>query len=736
MIAAKSKDQDKSYQGLPSNNRVMIVDDQSTTRNILKRVIKNSGHEVITASSGEEALQYLQEMQFTLVLLDIVMPKMDGFEVLREIRQCYSMSALPVIMVSVRDGSDDILKAFSIGANDYVAKPIDLPVICARIEAHLAYKKFNDNNEFARRKLEKNVAKKQTKLLSKNKVIEFEIEKRKKAEQHILENEAYFESLIENVNDIIAVIEEDGTIVYESSSLERILGYSPEERIGNKVFELVHPEDVESVRFKLAQAFSEPGVTFTEIARFLHKDGNWRLLESIGRCTVTHDGKRHGIVNARDVTERSSLSEQLSHQASHDTLTGLINRHEFERRLENALEACRVEQSESALFYMDLDQFKIINDNCGHVAGDELLKQISTLLRQEVWKRDTLARLGGDEFVVLLEHCTSIQAKKVGNKILKLIEEYRFIWNDQSFTISVSIGLVPIDANSKNSVEIMKHADSACFAAKDAGRNRVHTFHDDDKTLTMLHGEMQWVAQINQALDTDRFCLFAQPIVAVGSQSTNLCEHYEILLRMRGDEDQFISPGLFLPAAERYNLSQRLDSWVIDSAFNWLMDHPGHLNRLSKCAINLSGLSLGNEKFLGDLVKRFEESNIPPEKICFEVTETATIANLADARKFIDTLRELGCLFALDDFGSGLSSFAYLKSLPVDYLKIDGIFVKDIETNPINFAMVKSINEIGKVMGKKTIAEFVENVEIMQKLEEIGVDYAQGYYIEKPKPIN
>jgi diguanylate cyclase (GGDEF)-like protein/PAS domain S-box-containing protein len=736
MIATNSTDQDKPYQGLPSKTRVMIVDDQSTTRNILKRVIKNSGHDVITADSGEQALQLLDESQFTLVLLDIVMPKMDGFEVLKEIRQRYSMSALPVIMVSVRDGSDDILKAFSMGANDYVAKPIDLPVICARIEAHLAYQQFNENNDFARRKLERNVAKKQSKLLTKNKVIEFEKEKRKKAEQLFHESESYFQSLIENVNDIIAVFEEDGTVVYESSSLERILGYKPEERIGKNVFELVHPEDMEVVVARFAQAFSEPEVTFSETARFLHKDGSWRLLEAIGSTTLSHEGKQRGIVNARDVTERSNLSEQLSHQASHDTLTGLINRHEFERRLQHALEACRVEQSESALFYLDLDQFKVINDNCGHIAGDELLKQISALLREKVWKRDTLARLGGDEFVVLLERCTSEQAKKVGNKILNLIDEYRFIWEDQSFTISVSIGLVPIDENSKNSVEIMKQADSACFAAKGAGRNRVHTFHDDDKTLTMLHGEMQWVAQINQAIDNDRFCLFAQPIVAVGSHDQNHGEHYELLLRMRGDENQFISPGLFLPAAERYNLSQRLDRWVIDNAFKWLMNNPNHLENLSKCAINLSGLSLGNEKFLANLVKRFEESNIPPEKICFEVTETATIANLSDARKFIETLRELGCLFALDDFGSGLSSFAYLKSLPVDYLKIDGIFVKDIDTNPINFAMVKSINEIGKVMGKKTIAEFVENAEIMKKLEEIGVDYAQGYYIDKPKPID
>jgi len=337
---------------------------------------------------------------------------------------------------------------------------------------------------------------------------------------------------------------------------------------------------------------------------------------------------------------------------------------------------------------------------------------------------------------VLLEHCTLEQADKVVRKIHKLLDEYRFIWEDQSFVISISIGLVPISEDSISSVELMKQGDAACYAAKEAGRNRTHIFHDDDELLAQQHGEMQWVAKINQALENDRFCLFAQPIAAVTQHGKDHGEHYELLIRMRGDNDQLIPPGLFLGAAERYNLSQQLDRWVIDHAFNWLMDNSSRLTNLFKCAINLSGLSLGNDEFLAYVVRRFKELTIPPEKICFEVTETATIANLSDARKFINTLKELGCLFALDDFGSGLSSFAYLKSLPVDYLKIDGIFVKDLDTNPINYAMVKSINEIGKVMGKQTIAEFVENAEIMKKLGEIGVDYAQGYYIDKPKPID
>jgi diguanylate cyclase (GGDEF)-like protein/PAS domain S-box-containing protein len=736
MTALKSTDKHKTYQRLPLKPRVLIVDDQSTTRNILQRLIKNSNHNVTVAGSGEQALQYMEKIRFSLVLLDIVMPEMSGFDVLKQIRKKYSLSELPVIMVTVKNDSVDILKAFSLGANDYVAKPLDLPVICARIEAHLAHKQSNDEIDSARKELKIILEKERIELLSKNRVIKLEKEQRKKAEKNLYASEVYFQTLIENAHDIIAVFEEDGTVVYESSSIERILGYKPEERRGKKVYELVHPEDLKIVADNFSHAFKKPGMNFTVTARFRHKDGSWRSLEAIGSTTVTSEGKQRGVVNARDITERSYLSEQLSYQASHDTLTGLINRQEFERRLHHALEACRTEKSESALFYLDLDQFKIINDNCGHVAGDELLKQVSGLLRKVLWKRDTLARLGGDEFGVLLEHCTSEQADKVVKRILKLINDYRFDWEDQSFSVSLSVGLAPISENSKSSVDAMKQADAARYAAKEAGRNRSHIFHDDDEILRLRQGEMRWVARINQALSNERFCLYAQPIVAINQDKNDCGDHYEFLLRMRDDSDHLISPSLFLPAAERYNLSQQLDTWVVNNAFDWLIRKPHRLAQLSRCSINLSAISLGNKKFLDYIVQRINDLAIPPEKICFEVTETATIANLSDARNFIHTLKELGCFFALDDFGSGLSSFAYLKSLPVDYLKIDGMFVKDLETNVINHAMVKSINEIGKVMGKETIAEFVETEAIMEILKEIGVDFAQGYYIDKPKPID
>jgi diguanylate cyclase (GGDEF)-like protein len=462
-----------------------------------------------------------------------------------------------------------------------------------------------------------------------------------------------------------------------------------------------------------------------------------------GRCYIdvhydpfsdAHGSVTGVVVNVRDVTEARSLSEQLSYQASHDALTGLMNRRAFEQRLQQLLETAKAEKIEHVLCYLDLDQFKVINDTCGHTAGDELLRQLGGVLRQQVRGRDTLARLGGDEFGILLERCSVTQAQRVTTAVRTAVEGFRFAWEEQSFNIGVSIGVVPINEASENMAGVHSMADAACYAAKDAGRNRVHIYREDDVELAKRRGEMHWVAVINRALEENRFLLHCQSFIPLASGDDQR-QGYELLVRMQNDNDRIVAPGAFLPAAERYNLSTNLDRWVITAAFQWLIDHPQHLKRLLLCAINLSGSSLGDKEFLEFVIQRFEEHNLPPQKICFEVTETAAIANLTHATHFIKALKALGCRFALDDFGSGLSSFAYLKNLPVDFIKIDGMFVKDIVDDPIDLAMVKSINDMAQVMGKQTIAEFVENDAILEKLRKIGVDYAQGYGIDRPRPL-
>jgi len=419
-------------------------------------------------------------------------------------------------------------------------------------------------------------------------------------------------------------------------------------------------------------------------------------------------------------------------------LTGLVNRREFERRLERIIaNSDKNHSTEHALFFMDLDQFKVVNDTCGHTAGDELLRQLSNVLQNKVRKRDTLARIGGDEFAVLMEHCSLDHAYRVANSLLEAVREYQFQWQKQVFRVGVSIGLIPITDKDQNTTELLKNADSACYIAKEQGRNRIHVHHLQDEDLARRHGEMTWVAKLYQALDENRFCLYAQTITSLKKDSSKQTTSYEMLLRMIDDKGKIVTPDQFFSAAERYNLATKLDRWVINHLFETLKNHSAFLENVEFICINLSGFSLTDKDLLDYIIEHVLENaeTIDPEKICFEITETAAITHLSTASKFISILRGIGCKFALDDFGSGLSSFGYLKNLPVDYLKIDGMFVKDIVEDPIDRAMVKSINEIGHVMKMKTIAEYVESDEIKDMLKEIGVDYAQGYGIDIPVPL-
>ena len=378
------------------------------------------------------------------------------------------------------------------------------------------------------------------------------------------------------------------------------------------------------------------------------------------------------------------------------------------------------------------DGFNIINDTCGHIAGDEFLHQLAGLLRNVVRNRDTLSSLGGDEFGVLMEHCVLDQAHRVADAIFNAINDYQFFWEGEAFRIGVSIGLVAINNATGSYTDLFKQADAACYLAKELGRNRIHVYHPDDVELAIRQGEMQWVGRINHALEEGRFCLYAQPIKSLNGDAL---KHYELLVRMLDEQGKSISPGAFLPAAERYNLIERIDTWVVEHAISMMSSHLAFVEQVNFISINLSGPSVANAQFMSTIIALISESNIDANKICFEVTETAAISNLLAASTFITALKDLGCRFALDDFGSGLSSFGYLKNLPVDYLKIDGMFVKDMVDDPIDKAMVRSINDIGHVMGMKTIAEFVETDAIMEQVKEVGVDYAQGYSIGKPTPF-
>lgn len=427
--------------------------------------------------------------------------------------------------------------------------------------------------------------------------------------------------------------------------------------------------------------------------------------------------------------------DELSYQANHDVLTGLINRRGFDRHLKQAMQSCQAEHAQHTFCYIDLDQFKIINDTCGHIAGDELLRQMGKLIKQHIRTHDILARLGGDEFGILMQHCDVEHASKVAKTIISKIEDFEFFWQGQLFVVRASIGIAAVSDATKSSVDLLRNADIACYAAKNSGRNCFRVYEQGNGDIDQVQGDMAWVNRINQSLEKEGLVLYGQKISPLNHTGDNGL-HYEVLLRILEDDGSVILPGVFLPAAERYHLMPKIDDWVIRTQFKYLAEHPKHLRELALCTINLSGQSLALEDFRQAVIRNLDHYKIPPEKICFEITETVAVSNLTDTADFIEFMRARGCKFSLDDFGTGLSSFAYLKNLPVDYLKIDGVFVKDIVDDPIDFAMVKSINEIGHVMGKKTVAEFVENDQVRNKLMAIGVDYAQGIGVALPCPID
>jgi diguanylate cyclase (GGDEF)-like protein/PAS domain S-box-containing protein len=575
-----------------------------------------------------------------------------------------------------------------------------------------------------------------------------DITERKQLEQALYQEKELAQVTLHSIGDAVITTDAEGNIQYFNPVAEALTGWNKAQTFGlplSHIFNIINETTRKPAVNPVDRALREGRVVgLANHTLLICRDGREIPIEDSAAPIYDAYGNLIGAVLVfHDVTQARSLTKQLSWQASHDPLTLLVNRREFERRIEKALVSAQTQEVCHGVCYLDLDQFKIVNDTCGHAAGDELLRQVTTLLQAQVRKTDTLARLGGDEFGVLLDRCPPPQALRIANEMRECIQVFRFVWEDQTFKIGVSIGLSTIDANSKNLSDVLSAADAACYSAKYKGRNRVHLFRPDDQDLLQQRGEMQWATRISRALEEDRFCLYYQTITAIKPTSQN-GEHYEVLLRLQDETGKLVSPMAFIPAAERYGLMHLIDRWVIRALFASQGQH--YRDTWKQCeiqgnfceslyAINLSGASINDDRFIEFLHEQFRLYQIPPQLICFEITETVAIANLTKASQFIRELKQLGCCFALDDFGSGMSSFAYLKNLPVDFLKIDGEFVRHIVDHPVDDAMVEAMCRIGHVMGIKIVAEFVENDAILARLKLLGVDYAQGYGIAKPLPL-
>ncbi|MBT8144015.1 MAG: EAL domain-containing protein, partial [Gammaproteobacteria bacterium] len=544
---------------------------------------------------------------------------------------------------------------------------------------------------------------------------------------------------LNSIADGIVTTDSAGGITYANSAALATIGVDAQNATGRTLAQLVSlmdETDRKPMRDPVARCLSERRrVSLGRTAVLLAATGDEHSIELSVAPLQVGDAPPHGtVIVLRDVTEQRGIARQMSYQASHDALTGLLNRREFERRLGIALHGITQTSSQQVICYLDLDRFKVVNDTCGHVAGDHLLRQLAGLIREKVRDSDTVARLGGDEFGMLLSGCPLEKARQIADDVCNVVEDHRFVWRDKVFSVSVSIGLVELGPQSGNVEDAMSAADSACYVAKQRGRSRVHVYSSKDEATARHRGEIAWLQRLQRALKDDAFILFSQPIVATGDSDRGgpACE---VLLRLRDEHGGEIGPGQFGEAAQRYHLMPHIDRWVINATLTAIAAGGIRLPANRRCTVNLSGQTLSDPQFLEYVVECLDESAVDPRQLCFEVTETAVISNLAHAKRFIDVLHGLGCHFALDDFGCGMGSFANLKNLHMDYIKIDGSFTRNLGEDAINQAMVAAMVKLARSLGIRVVAEEVENQSALDAVRRIGVDFVQGHVIGRPGPL-
>ncbi|MEO1201502.1 MAG: EAL domain-containing protein, partial [Pseudomonadota bacterium] len=653
------------------------------------------------------------------------------------------IEANPALVEMLGFDSVDELRAVGQTTNLYV-NPIDRERVFARLEAQGFVRNFEyrlrrrDGREIVVLENSRAVLDSAGEIIAHEGTIT-DITERKRAETRVFEEKERAQVTLQSIGDGVITTDSEGVIDYINPVAQALTGWderSARNRPVTEIVSIINERTREPVENPVTRCLKEGRViTLAAESMLVARNGDDVPIQDSAAPIRDRIGNIVGCVMVfHDTSKESRLFRQISYQASHDALTGLINRREFENRLVAGLDVLKADPGKNhALIHLDIDQFKVVNDTFGHTAGDALLRQLVAIVQTKIRSTDSFARLGGDEFGILLEDCDQKRAMEVAETIRSSIEGYRFVWQDSFTTVRASLGVVIVTAETDSVADLMSSADVACYSAKDKGRNLVHLYLDSDASLR--HEEMKWVSRITRAVEDERFELFYQPIIGIDPEGKRR-GHFELLLRMRDEDGQLVSPNRFIPAAERYNLMSTLDRWVIRTALKQLADTTATGDARYTIAINLSGTSLSEDRFLDFVIQELERHKLPEGAICFEITETAAISDLSRVANFMRTLKSLGCEFSLDDFGSGLSSFTYLKNLPVDYLKIDGQFVANVAEDSVDESMVKAINDVGRALGIETIAERVETQEVFEKLGSLGVGLAQGYYIARPVSVS
>ena len=683
--------------------KILLIDDDEDDYIIFRDLLSDINevkYDLDWANNYKLAVETIKKGTHDIYFVDYRLGRYSGLELLREVKN-FGCKAPLILLTGLGDHEVDI-EAMKTGASDYLVKNEVTPSLLERsIRYALKHKKLED-------------------------------ELYKEKESAIV--------TLESIGDPVITTDTNGRITYLNFVAEKTTGWSNIEVQGVPLasfIKIINEIPRETIWDPVEQVLRQNSiVSFSGRYFFINREGRELAIEGTASPMRNRENQIVGIVIVfHDITVTHEQSRKISFQATHDALTGLINRFYFEEQLRILIEKAKNRNKEHALFYLDLDQFRIVNDTHGHFAGDQLLRQMVSLMKQQIEPSHIFARLGGDEFGILLEDCPVKKAYDIASAISKAVNRFRFFWNGKPFSMGISIGVVPINSSSENLDNVLRAADRSCFAAKQRGGGGIFLYRKDEGELPDQQGEIQWVAVINKSFEEKRFRLFYQPIIPLAPGEDRI--QYEILMRVLNENGGLIYPGTFLPKAQKGEIFSAIDRWVVDTFFSFYAQNILHIyqNKLFTFNLNLSSASLSDEFFLDYIKKQFQQTKVPPEAICFEITEMAAIGNYNTALHLIKELSGLGCHFVLDNFGSELTSFNYLRDLPVDYVKIDGTLIKNMVDNEVDSVMVESINQIAHIMQIKTIAGFVENEAVYQKLKKINVDYVQGFYLAEPMPV-